>query len=34
VYGSKVPALCSLGGSIKVFIDARGGLCDCVAVRY
>jgi hypothetical protein len=23
----------SLGGSIKVFIDARGGLCDCVAVR-
>ena len=23
----------SPGGSIKVFIDARGGLCDCVAVR-
>ena len=24
---------CSPGGSIKVFVDARGGLCDCVAVR-
>ena len=23
----------SPGGSIKVFVDARGGLCDCVAVR-
>jgi len=23
----------SPSGSIKVFIDARGGLCDCVAVR-
>jgi hypothetical protein len=23
----------SPGGSIKVFIDARGGLCDYVAVR-
>jgi hypothetical protein len=23
----------SPGGSIKVFIGARGGLCDCMAVR-